>query len=66
MIEKVVFMNLCMICDDMGNVLELDKEGKNYFGTPLLGRYIDEGEILTESIIREVFEKQTLKLEIQN
>lgn len=33
MIEKVVFMNMCMISDDKGNVLALDKVGKNYSGT---------------------------------
>ena len=30
MIEKVVFMNMCMISDNKGNVLALDKVGKNY------------------------------------
>ena len=33
MIEKVVFMNMCMISDNKGNVLALDKVGKNYSGT---------------------------------
>ena len=37
MIEKVVFMNMCMISDNKGNVLALDKVGKNYFGTTFPG-----------------------------
>lgn len=36
MIEKVVFMNMCMISDNKGNVLALDKVGKNYSGTTVL------------------------------
>ena len=37
MIEKVVFMNMCMISDNKGNVLALDKVGKNYSGTTFPG-----------------------------
>ena len=42
MIEKVVFMNMCMISDNKGNVLALDKVGKNYSGTTFLGGHVEE------------------------
>ena len=32
-IEKVIFMNMCMVYDNEGNVLALDKVGKGYSGT---------------------------------
>lgn len=41
MIEKVVFMNMCMISDNKGNVLALDKVGKNYSGTTFPGGHVD-------------------------
>ena len=36
-IEKVIFMNMCMVYDNEGNVLALDKEGKGYSGTTFPG-----------------------------
>ncbi len=42
MIEKVVFMNMCMISDNKGNVLALDKVDKNYSGTTFPGGHVEE------------------------
>ncbi len=42
MIEKVVFMNMCMISDNKGNVLALDKVGKNYSGTTFPGGHVEK------------------------
>ena len=63
MIEKVVFMNMCMISDDKGNVLALDKVGKNYSGTTFPGGHLEVGETFTESVIREQTDEdvQTIK-----
>ena len=36
-IEKVIFMNMCMVYDNEGNVLALDKVGKGYSGTTFPG-----------------------------
>ena len=36
-IEKVIFMNMCRVYDKEGNVVALDKVGKNYSGTTFPG-----------------------------
>lgn len=36
-IEQVCFMNMCMICDNAGNVLALDKVNDSYTGTTFPG-----------------------------
>lgn len=36
-IEKVIFMNMCMVYDHAGRVLALDKVGKSYSGTTFPG-----------------------------
>ena len=62
MIEKVVFMNMCMISDNKGNVLALDKVGKNYSGTTFPGGHVEAGETFIESVIRKVFEETGLTI----
>ncbi len=62
MIEKVVFMNMCMISDNKGNVLALDKVDKNYSGTTFPGGHVEAGETFIESVIREVFEETGLTI----
>ena len=53
MIEKVVFMNMCMISDNKGNVLALDKVGKNYSGTTFPGGHVEAGETFIESVMAD-------------
>ena len=43
-IEKVIFMNMCMVYDKEGNVVALDKVGKNYSGTTFPGGHVEPGE----------------------
>ena len=50
-IEKVIFMNMCMVYDHAGRVLALDKVGKSYSGTTF-----------TESVIREIYEETGLTI----
>ena len=52
--EEVIFMNICMVYDNEGNVLALDKVSKNYSGTTFPGGHVEAGETFTESVIREI------------
>ena len=62
-IEQVCFMNMCMICDNAGNVLALDKVNDSYTGTTFPGGHVEKNEIFNDSIIREVWEETGLKIE---
>ena len=44
-IEKVIFMNMCMVYDHAGRVLALDKVGKSYSGTTFPGGHVEPGDI---------------------
>ncbi len=56
MTEKVIFMNMCMLCDG-DRILALDKVGKNYSGTTFPGGHVEAGETFTEAVIREMWEE---------
>ena len=63
-IEKVCFMNMCMIQDDKGNVLVLDKVNDSYTGTTFPGGHVEANEIFQKSMIREVWEETGLTIEV--
>ena len=60
-IEKVCFMNMCMIQDHKGNVLALDKVNDSYTGTTFPGGHVEANEIFQKSMIRESGKKQDLR-----
>ena len=60
-IEKVIFMNMCMVYDHAGRVLALDKVGKSYSGTTFPGGHVEPGETFTESVIREIYDHKQSK-----
>ena len=41
-------MNMCMIQDDKGNVLALDKVNDSYTGTTFPGGHVEQNEIFSE------------------
>ncbi len=57
--EKVIFMNMCMVCDG-DNVLALNKVGKNYSGITFPGGHVEQGELFADAVIRKVFEETGL------
>jgi len=59
-LERVNFMNMCMIRDRNGNVLALDKVGDRYSGTTFPGGHMEPGETFADAVIREVKEETGL------
>lgn len=61
--ETVCFMNMCMILDENGNVLALDKVNDSYTGTTFPGGHVERNELFCKSMIREVWEETGLTIE---
>ena len=61
--EKAVFTNMCMVTDNMGNVLVLDRQNPDWPGLTFPGGHVEPGESFTESVIREVWEETGLTIE---
>jgi 8-oxo-dGTP diphosphatase len=60
--EKAIFTNLCMICDDNGNVLVEDRKDPSWPGICFPGGHVEPHEAFTASVIREVFEETGLTI----
>lgn len=61
--EKAIFTNLCMICDECGNVLVEDRKDSSWPGICFPGGHVEPGEAFTASVIREVWEETGLTIE---
>lgn len=61
-IEKTCFMNMCMIQDEQGNVLALDKVDDDYTGTTFPGGHVEREEAFYDSIVREIREETGLEI----
>ena len=61
--EQAIFTNLCMVYDDVGNILVQDRLDPTWPGICFPGGHIEPGESFVESVIREVWEETGLTIE---
>ena len=61
--EQVILTNLCMVCDNAGNILVQDRKDPSWPGICFPGGHIEPGESFVESVIREVREETGLTIE---
>ena len=61
--EQAVFMNMCMIYDDKGNILVQDRLKKDWPGVTFPGGHVEYTESFMQSVIREVKEETGLDIE---
>ena len=61
--EQAIFTNLCMVCDDAGNILVQDRKKPDWPGLCFPGGHVEPGESFVESVIREVREETGLTIE---
>lgn len=61
--ERAEFTNMCMISDEVGNVLVLDRQNPDWPGVTFPGGHVEPGESFTASVIREVREETGLTVE---
>lgn len=62
-IEQAVFMNMCMIYDEDGNILVQDRLKKDWPGVTFPGGHVEYAESFVQSVIREVKEETGLDIE---
>ena len=61
--EQAVFMNMCMIYDENGNVLVQDRLKKDWPGVTFPGGHVEYTESFVQSVVREVKEETGLDIE---
>ena len=61
--EQAIFTNLCMVYDDVGNILVQDRADPDWPGLCFPGGHVEPGESFVESVIREVWEETGLTIE---
>lgn len=61
--ESAIFTNMCMICDNNGNILVQNRKNPNWPGITFPGGHVEHGESFVESVIREVKEETGFDIE---
>lgn len=61
--EQVIFTNICMVYDGIGNILVMDRKALDWPGICFPGGHVEKGESFVGSVIREVKEETGLNIE---
>lgn len=61
--KMIELTNLCMVYDDNGNILVLDRVKGDWAGVTFPGGHVEDGESVIDSVIREVKEETGLDIE---
>lgn len=62
MVEKVEFMNMCMVYEQ-DRVLVIERKKKDWAGITFPGGHVEEGESFTDAVIREIKEETGLTIQ---
>ncbi len=60
--EKVELTNMCMIYDDLGNIL-VQNRVKSWCGIAFPGGHVIKNESIVDSVVREIFEETGLHID---
>ena len=61
--ETVELTNMCMLYDNLGNILVQDRLDPDWPGVTFPGGHVEPGESFTKAVIREVWEETGLTIE---
>ena len=61
--ESAVFTNMCMIYDNNGNILVINRKNPDWSGVTFPGGHVEKGESFVESVVREVKEETGLDID---
>lgn len=61
--ESAVFTNMCMIYDNNGNILVINRKNPDWPGVTFPGGHVEKGESFVESVVREVKEETGLDID---
>lgn len=61
--ENAIFTNMCMVSDESGNILVIDRQKPDWPGITFPGGHVEKGESFVASVIREVYEETGLTVE---
>ena len=61
--EFAVFTNMCMIYENNGNILVINRKNPDWPGVTFPGGHVEKGESFVESVVREVKEETGLDID---
>lgn len=61
--ESAVFTNMCMIYENNGNILVINRKNPDWPGVTFPGGHVEKGESFVESVVREVKEETGLDID---